>query len=75
MCVLQGFTLNYRRSEAIRTRTVVRNALIKVIQSGLQKKTDWNVKIVMEEPGQRASSKPSYSRRSNRSKRKVDARS
>ena len=68
---MQGLTLNYSRSEAIRTRTVIRNALIKVVQSGIRKKTEWNVKVVMKEPGHPSGKIQSQSRRSNRRKKKV----
>jgi hypothetical protein len=51
ICVLQGLTLNYSRTEAIRTKTIIRNVLIRVIQADVRKKTDWNVELVMEEAG------------------------
>ena len=45
---LQGFALNYSRTEALRTRKVIRNAVIDVIERGLHHETDWNVKVVLE---------------------------
>ena len=46
--LLQGFALNYSRTEALHTRKVIRNAVIDVIERGLHHETDWNVKVVLE---------------------------
>lgn len=52
ICNLQGFTLNYTRREAIRTKTVIINAMIDVVQVGMHKKTKQNIKVVMQKPEQ-----------------------
>lgn len=44
---MQGFELHYSRSEAIRTRTIIRDALIAVIEAGFSGHTEWNVTVVM----------------------------
>lgn len=51
ICIMHGLTLYYNMIEAIRTMNLIKNALIRVIQSSMLKKTDWNVKLVMEEVG------------------------
>jgi hypothetical protein len=40
--------LNYRRVDALRTRRIVRNALIDVIEKGRHHSTEWNVKVVLQ---------------------------
>ena len=45
---LQGFALNYSRTEVLHTRKIIRNAVIDVIERGLHHETDWNVKVVLE---------------------------
>ena len=45
---VQGFALNYSRDDALRTRKVMRNALIDVIENGRHRSTEWNVKIVLQ---------------------------
>ena len=75
---MQGLTLNYSRTEGIRTRIVIQNALIRVLQAGMRKKTDWNVELVMEEQSTKAEhstkdeSRPL--RRTYRSRRKVEGK-
>lgn len=44
---MQGFELRYSRSDAIRTRTIIRDALAGVIEAGSRGKTEWNVEVVM----------------------------
>lgn len=56
---LQAFELKYSGSDALRTRKVVRNALIDVIEKGRKNKTEWNVKVVLKSPERR---KPSGKR-------------
>lgn len=50
---LQGFELDYSRSDALRTRKIIRNAVIDVIDKGRRKATEWNVKIVYKSPERR----------------------
>lgn len=44
---MQGFELHYSRSDAIKTRTIIRDALIGVIEAGRRGRTEWNVTVVM----------------------------
>lgn len=46
--LLQGLALKYSRVDALRTRKIVRNALIDVIEAGRSRKTEWNVKVVLK---------------------------
>ena len=47
MFVLQGFELHYSRSSAIRTKTIIRDALTDVIEAGIRGDTEWNVQVIM----------------------------
>lgn len=53
---LQAFELNYSGSDALRTRKVVRNALIDIIEKGRKTKTEWNVKVSYKTPGRKKGS-------------------
>lgn len=44
---MQGFELHYSRSDAIKTRTIVRDALTGIIEAGIRGRTEWNVTVVM----------------------------
>jgi len=66
--------LNYSRSEVIPTKTVIRNMLIRVVQSWIHKKMEWNVKVVMEEPGHCISNRPIQLIRNYRARRKVESK-
>ena len=39
--------MRYSRSDAIRTRTIIHDALAGVIEAGSRGKTEWNVEVVM----------------------------
>lgn len=49
----------YSGSDALRTRKVVRNAVVDVIDKGRKNKTEWNVRVVFNNPERR---KPSGKR-------------
>lgn len=70
---MKVFKLNYSRSNVIRTRTIILDALIGVIQIGLRNETEWNVKVIMamsnEDPSTNGRQK---TRRSHKIRRKVD---
>ena len=69
---LQGFTLNYSRSDAIRTRTVIRRALVDVFEVRRRRNTDWNMRVVMAKEGEPAIHSRMQARRSHKARKKVE---
>jgi hypothetical protein len=69
MVLMQEFELNYSRSSAIQTRSIISEALVGVIQSGFREETPWNVKVVMAEEDEPSMSGKEHSRRSRRLKK------
>ena len=60
---LQGFTLTYTRTAALRTRKIIRNALINVVEAGRRGTTEWNVQVVHRNPADRRKPAPKRHRR------------
>jgi hypothetical protein len=48
--LLQGFTLDYSRTQTLHTRKVIGDALIGVIEARRRGTTEWNVQVVLESP-------------------------
>lgn len=55
----------------MRTKGVIRNAMIDVIQKGRRSATEWNVKVVMQMKEQYAASRRTQPRRSRRVRKKI----
>lgn len=69
---MQGFELRYSRSDAIRTRTIIRDALTGVIEAGSRGNTEWNVEVVMAMDEEQPIKARYQCRHSNRRKKKAD---
>lgn len=69
---MQGFELRYSRSDAIRTRTIIRDALTQVIEAGSRGKTEWNVEAIMASNEERPINGRYHCRHSYRRRKKAD---
>ena len=68
MMLLQGFVLNYIRSNALHIKKVITNALIDVIEKGRCSVTERNVQIVMQTKSQPAAGQRTQAKQSRKMK-------
>jgi len=69
---MQGFELYYSRSEAIRTRTIIRDALRGVLEARSSEETEWKVEVLMTTEEEQPIKARNQCRQSYRRRKKVE---